>query len=292
MIDSLLDRCRFPTAPLSDGRLDCALSGGPDSTALIALARQAGFEVTAWHINHGLRPEAATDEDLAAEIASSFGARFEVRRVDVGPGPDLEARAREARYAALPEGVCTGHTADDRAETVLLNIGRGAGLAGAAARFGRVNRPLLDIRRSETFALCEQLELAVVDDSMNHDVDYSRVAIRHRVIPALAEALGRDPVPLLNRHAALAAEAAEVIGALADEVDPTDAKAVSSLPRAVATETLRRWLAEETGCTTPPDAASIERILEVAAGRFVATEIEGGHRVARSRNRLRVEARR
>lgn len=287
-VAALLTRCRFPDAA-PGSPLACALSGGPDSSALVALAVAAGFRVTAWHVDHGLRSDAAADEALARQVAARLGAGFEVRRVELEPGADLEARARAARYEALPHDVCTGHTADDRAETVLLNIGRGAGLAGAAAPFGRVRRPLLELRRSETRALCEQMGLPVADDPMNHDPHFARVAIRRDVIPALAAALGRDPVPLINRHAAIATDAAEVIGELASELDPTDCRALVDAPRAVATEALRLWLTEQTGSCTPPDAASVQRVLDVAEGRVLATEIEGGHRVARTALRLRVE---
>jgi tRNA(Ile)-lysidine synthase len=289
VLADLLARCHFPDGAGPGDSLACALSGGPDSSALVALASEAGFDVTAWHVNHGLRAEADADEEMARIIAHDLGVAFEVRSVVVAHGPNLEARARDARYAMLPDDVCTGHTADDRAETVLLNIGRGGGLAGAATRFGRVLRPLLGIRRVETVALCEQMGLVVADDSMNHDTDHSRVAIRRNVLPVLADALGRDPVPLLIRHATLAGDAADVIADLAEKVDPTDARALVDLRRAVASEALRRWIMSETGTGTPPDAASIERVLDVAAGRCVATEIEGGHRVARSANRLRLE---
>ena len=151
-IDSLLARCTFPASGTS---VACGLSGGPDSAALVALATAAGLEVTAWHVDHGLRPSAGADAEAARAIANHFEAGFELRRVRVDPGPNLEARARAARYEALPGDVLVGHTADDRAETVLFNVGRGGGLAGAAAPHAGVGRPLLGLRRSETHALCE-----------------------------------------------------------------------------------------------------------------------------------------
>ena len=285
-IDSLLDRCTFPAPGTA---VACGLSGGPDSAALIALAIAAGLEVTAWHVDHGLRPSARTDAEAARAIANHFEADFELRRVRVDPGPNLEARARTARYAALPDDVLVGHTADDRAETVLFNIGRGAGLAGASAPHAGVGRPLLGLRRFETHALCDQLGLATVHDPMNDDPAFARVAIRNKVMPALAGALGRDPVPLLNRHADLASQALEVIAELAAGLDPTSTAALTAAPRAVAAEALRSWIAEAVG--SPPTAAAIDRVLDVAAGRGIATEITGGHRVARTAGRLRIEPR-
>ena len=267
----------------------CGLSGGPDSTALVALARSAGLEVTAWHVDHGLRPSAGADSQAARALAARLEVGFELRRVQVDPGPNLEARARAARYEALPDDVLVGHTADDRAETVLFNVGRGGGLAGAAAPHAGVGRPLLGLRRFETHDLCDQLGLPTVHDPMNDDLSFARVAIRNEVIPALAKALGRDPVPLLNRHADLASQALEVIGELAAGLDPASASALVAAPRAVAAEALRNWIAGAVG--SAPSAASIDRVLDVAAGRGAATEITGGHRVARTAGRLRIEPR-
>ena len=286
-IAGLLERCAFPEPPAS---VDCGLSGGPDSSALVALAAAAGLEVTAWHVDHGLRPDSGRDAAAARAVADRFGCRFELRTVSVEAGPNLEARARTARYAALPDDVCVGHTADDRAETVLFNIGRGAGLAGAGAPHRAVRRPLLAVRRHETRALCARLGLPVVSDPMNDDCAFARVAIRREVLPALARALGRDPVPLLNRHADLCADAHEVIAGLAAGLDPASAAELDEAPRAVASEALRAWVAAETGSAQAVSARSIERILAVADGRRTATEIEGGHRVARTRRRLRIEA--
>ena len=286
-IAEMLERCAFPDPP---GAVDCGLSGGPDSSALVALAAAAGLEVIAWHVDHRLRPDSGRDAAAARAVADRLGCRFELRTVALEAGPNLEARARAARYAALPGDVCVGHTADDRAETVLFNIGRGGGLAGAGAPHRAVRRPLLALRRHETRSLCARLGLPVVSDPMNDDLAFARVAIRHEVLPALARALGRDPVPLLNRHADLCADAHEVIAGLAAGLDPASAAELAEAPRAVASEALRAWVAAETGSTQAVSARSIERILAVAAGRRTATEIEGGHRVARTRRRLRIEA--
>ena len=285
-IDGILARCRFPAPGTA---VACGLSGGPDSSALVALAVAAGLEVAAWHVNHGLRPSAGADEAAARATAARLGAGFVVRAVDIEAGPNLEARARASRYAALPDDVLVGHTADDRAETVLFNIARGAGLAGASAAHRAVRRPLLRLRRRETRAVCAQLDLTVASDPMNLDESFSRVAMRRRVFPELARALGRDPVPLLNRHADLAADAHQVVAALAARLDAASTAELLAAPRAVASEALRAWIAESTGSALAPSAASISRVLDVASGRGVATEITGGHRVARRRGRLRIE---
>ena len=97
----LLSRCRFP------GRgeeIECAVSGGADSLALLVLAVAAGCVATAWHVDHGLREGSAREADVVEEAASKLGAAFRSVRVDVDAGPNLEARARAARLAVLPAG--------------------------------------------------------------------------------------------------------------------------------------------------------------------------------------------
>lgn len=288
MTVDLLDRCDFPATgePLS-----LAVSGGADSVAMALLAHEAGREFVLWHVDHGLRTAAADDSEFVEKLAADLGAQFELRRITVEPGADLEARAREARYVALPADVCVGHTADDRAETVLLNLFRGAGLAGAAARMERVGRPILRLRRSETVAVCAAAGIEPRDDEMNHDPAFRRVGVRTRVLPAIAAEFDRDPVPLLNRHADLLADALEVIQEAARSIDATDVAALCGAPRAVAAEALREWIARELGSVAGIDRAAIDRAMLVADGTHIATELPGGHRLARTAGVLRVERR-
>ena len=117
-ITGLLARCHYPR---SGTPVVCAVSGGADSLALLVLARAAGCPALAVHVDHGLRPGSAGEADVVAAVAAAVGADFRAERVDVAAGPNLEARARAARYGVLPDGALTGHTADDRAETMLIN---------------------------------------------------------------------------------------------------------------------------------------------------------------------------
>src|SRR5262249_55527452 len=131
----LFARCHFPPARASgspEDQLVLAVSGGPDSLALLILAAHTGRRVVAIHVDHGLRPGGVEEAAVVAAAAARYGAGFESRTASVAPGPDLEARARQARYQALPPGVLTGHTMDDQAETVLLAVLRGAALDGLA----------------------------------------------------------------------------------------------------------------------------------------------------------------
>src|SRR3954452_9550701 len=145
----LLSRCSFP-AP--GAAVTCAVSGGGDSLALLVLATAAGCDGTAVHVDHGLSPDSAQDADVVGSAASRFGAAFRVERVVVGDGPNLEDRARRARVAVLPDDLLTGHTANDQAETVLLNLLRGAGLDGLSG-MGPGRHPIIRLRRHETRAL-------------------------------------------------------------------------------------------------------------------------------------------
>ena len=286
-VDDLLGRCAFPPAGTA---VDCAVSGGPDSTALLVLAVAAGLDVTCWTVNHSLRPTSADEIRLVARTGATLGVATIAIDGPVDDGPDLEQRARDVRRAVLPDGVLTGHTADDQAETVLLNLLRGAGVPGTAGIGDPARRPLLALRRTETRGLCETLGLQVVDDPSNADPRFTRNRVRHEVLPLLADVVGRDPVPLLARHATLAGEATGLLADLVVDVDPTDVRSVADLPDDLVRLAVRRWL---TGVIPgpPPDQASVDRVLDVVRGRGVATEVVGGHRVRRSAGFLLFESR-
>lgn len=259
--------------------------------ALVVLAVMAGLRVTAIHVDHGLRPDSATEADQVEEVARRFGAAFSARRVTVKPGPNLEARARRARYEALPPGVLTGHTADDQAETVLLNLLRGAGIDGLAGMRsgGRVRRPLLAVRRAETRALCDELGLMPFEDPTNADLRFARNRVRHQLVPSLAQISGRDPVPILVRQAELLADEATLLDELADGIDPTDARALAAAPTPLGRRAVRRWLRESGGAEQhPPSAAEVRRVLSVASGEVVACQLTGDRMVRRSAGRLKM----
>ncbi len=276
----LLARCTFPRPGTT---VTCAVSGGADSLALLALAVDAGCRVEAIHVDHGLRPGSATEADVVAAAARRFGAAFRSVRATVEPGPNLEARARAARYAVLPSDVLTGHTADDQAETVVLNLLRGAALDGLAG-MRREHRPLLSLRRSETRWVCDRLGLSPVQDETNLDLRFRRNQIRHQVMPALDDIAARDVSALIARQADLLRDDAELLDALSRDLDPTDARALCSAPLPLARRAVRRWLANG----HPPDAATVERVLAVARGEAVATETGDGRRVERHQQRLRL----
>jgi tRNA(Ile)-lysidine synthase len=278
---SLVHRCTFPPA---GAEVTCAVSGGADSLALLVLARAASCDVTAVHIDHGLREGSAAEAEVVRAAAERFGASFRSERVTLAPGPNLEARARDARWGVLPADALTGHTADDQAETVLLNLMRGAGLDGLAG-MPRGRHPLLALRRAETHALCGEFGLTPVQDPSNDDPRHRRNRVRHELLPLLDDIAKRDVAGLVARQADLLSDDASYLNERAAELDPTDARALAAAPVALARRALRRWLDDG----HPPDAATVERALAVARGDAIACDLTTGRRLHRTAMRLRIE---
>ena len=264
------------------------MSGGADSLALLVLARRAGLTLTAVHVDHGLRPGSADEADVVADVARRFGARFRAERVTVAPGPDLEQRARIARHSVLGSDAMTGHTADDQAETLLINLLRGTGPSGLAAMPPGPRHPILALRRAETEAVCRSLGLTPIDDPTNRDPRFLRNRVRAELLPLMADIAGRDPVPLLSRTADHARAWRDGIDALADGIDPTDCAALRRTPAVVAASALRSWLTDDRG--HPPSTAELERVMAVVELRATACELSGGRRVARTDGVLRLES--
>jgi tRNA(Ile)-lysidine synthase len=282
-----------------DGPVVVGCSGGADSVALAALAVDAGLSPIAVYVDHGLRPDSAEDRGRVAAIAAAVGAEFDARRVAIEPGANLEARARDARYAALEvsrvehdaTALLVAHTADDQAETVLLNVLRGAasaGLGGMPARRGHVARPLLGFRRAETAAICDVLGLPVLQDPMNADEGFRRVAIRRRVLPMLEAVAGRDLVPVLARQAEILRDESEFLDELARAAwpgpDGASARALAALPPVLARRAVRQWLG-----SPPPSRAEVDRVLAIAVGDSRGTELAGGRTVRRTEGRMFVD---
>jgi tRNA(Ile)-lysidine synthase len=179
-----------------------AVSGGGDSIALLhvlALLRNKLVHRGIAHgVDHGLRPEAAGELDLAARLARELEVPMTRSFLKVRPGGNLQARAREARWKALRKEaqragakvIATGHHADDRAETVLLRMLRGAGPRGLAAmplRAEDVVRPLLSARREDILAHLVRHGLPYASDPSNVDPRFLRVRVRHELLPLLEE---------------------------------------------------------------------------------------------------------
>lgn len=279
-IEPLLTNCTFPNR----GTLHCAVSGGADSSALLILASLTGSKVIAYHVDHGLRPNGSAERDQVAELSQRVNAQFKTVTLELEDGPNLEARARSARFAALPSTVLTGHTADDQAETILLHLLRGGGL-DAFAGMRPKHHPILSLRRADTQQVCELFDWRPVNDPTNVDLRFRRNRIRNEVIPLLNEIAERDVVPLLTRAGQLAETDRDLLDELAQVVDPTDAASLTEAPLALARRAIRTWLRNE----HPPQLAAVERVLAVARGEFQGTEVGEGRTVRRTRGKLRIE---
>jgi tRNA(Ile)-lysidine synthase len=239
----------LPRSAATAIRIAVALSGGRDSMvlldALVTLAPGMGFALSALHVHHGLSANANAWAEFCAGQCAKRGVPLAVHRADIrrAAGESLEARARAARYAALAAAdadiVALAHHSDDQAETLLLQLLRGAGPEGLAAmpvrrsmRRGPVLlRPFLALPRAAIDAYAAARGLAWVDDESNANTGVRRNFIRHDVAPRLAAAFPGYPATLV-RAAAHQAEAARLI----DELAALDAQgAIADDPVAGAT---------------------------------------------------------
>ncbi|MFQ5888429.1 MAG: tRNA lysidine(34) synthetase TilS [Gemmatimonadota bacterium] len=232
---------RHPQLLPPSSRVLVAFSGGPDSTALLALlsaVREAhGFDLVAAHFDHGLRPDSADEARRVAGWARGLGVPCEVGRAPRGIRP-RQAELRAARYAFLErvaaalgaDRIATGHQADDQAETVLFRLFRGSdlrGLSGIPVRRGRIVRPLLGFWRGEIREYLRLRGLSYLEDPSNRDPRWMRTRLRLLVIPALEEVLGpevRRRLVALGRTARRAERVLEAaaVQALAECVEPAD----------------------------------------------------------------------
>lgn len=234
-----------------------ALSGGADSLALTAAA--VGVRpTTALIVDHGLQSGSRDVAEAARRQAIELGCQdVQVLSVKVGSEGGPEAAARTARYAALDSArdgapVLIGHTLDDQAETVLLGLGRGSGprsIAGIRPFDPPWCRPLLQLRRQTTEAACAELGLTPWQDPHNTDGRFTRVRLRHEVLPLLEEVLGGGVAAALARTASALQEDAEVLDALAHDAwhrardgDRLAVADLVDLPAALRRRVVRLWL--------------------------------------------------
>lgn len=321
---------RFAAGAKSEGlfsrgdRLLVALSGGPDSVALLSLlvelAPSWSLEIAALHVNYGLRGE-ESDEDarFAAALCQRLGVPFRCEGVSLAKGPSqgrssLQERAREARYEALArigrelgvDRVVLGHQADDQAETILMWMLRGAGPAGLAGmppvREGFFVRPLLEVSREEILAYLKERQVAFRSDSSNDKPLYMRNRIRHELLPLLK---GYNPavVSALLRQADIMREddlcleqwgreqAARVSRQEGDGIVVVDRAALLALPLALQRRVIRSVLRRTKGSGKGPTFGSVGRILEgLVQGRSGSVMTVEGVRIERVYGQLRFQS--
>ena len=205
-------------------RLIVAVSGGPDSVALLKaltlIAAEYKLSLVVAHLNHGLRgAEADGEEDFVRSLSQSMGVEYVGGKIDIAalkePGKSLEELCREQRYAFLKKvaadcqatKIALGHHLQDQAETVLMNLLRGSGAEGLRGmlpvREGLIIRPLLQVTKKEIFAFLEEMGLSFTTDSSNAHNCYLRNRIRHHLLPLLKEGFNRRVEENLSRTASI-----------------------------------------------------------------------------------------
>ncbi|MDG4605564.1 MAG: tRNA lysidine(34) synthetase TilS, partial [Candidatus Contendobacter sp.] len=245
----------FLAAHPQSHRLIVGYSGGMDSHVLLhllAMQRELWPERTleAIYVDHGLHPASAVWGGHCARVCRELNVPFRTLRIDARPAPgeSPEAAARQARYAALAAALepdaalLTAHHRDDQAETLLLQLLRGAGPHGLAAMpeaarlgQGRLLRPLLNVDRAALLAYAHTQQLQWIEDASNADTGFDRNYLRHRILPLL-----RERWPAANRVLARSARlCAETAGWLDAEADADLARVMTARPDALSVPALR-----------------------------------------------------
>lgn len=282
-----------------------AVSGGADSLALAAVVaffvRRRGSDARAVVVDHGLQAGSADVAARAAEQCESLGLPAVVSTVavrDLGTGP--EDAARTARYRALHQAaghapILLAHTLDDQAETVLLGLARGSGpraIDGMRPVSGRLHRPLLTLRRSETERICGLHDLDWWSDPHNDDAGYRRVRVRRELLPLMEDVLGGGVAEALGRTADLVRADADLLDAMASAETPAsgeigDVESFADLDRAVRLRVWRR-LAVAAGASagelSHAHTLALDGLLRARGGTLI--ELPGGVKAVREGRRV------
>lgn len=268
------------------------ISGGRDSTCLLAIAAELDARVTALHVNYGLRgDESDGDEAACREQSERLGTGLEVQRAERPPTGNIQAWARDVRYAAADSlareraaPIATAHTATDQLETILYRLATSPGrraLLGMEYQRDNIVRPLLAaaVTREETAAFCEARGLRFRDDSSNADQSFARVRVREQLLPALLAVDARAHDNVLRTAELLRAEG-EVLDEVVDSAlvagEEIGHAELAALPPALARLVLRRLAERATG---RPGARTAARLDEVLALRDGALDTGDGARV-------------
>jgi tRNA(Ile)-lysidine synthase len=278
-----------------------ACSGGPDSVCLLYslwhLRRLFKIRLAVFHFDHKLRPDSAKDAAYVRRLTERLKLPFHLRTAEDRPkkGVSVEAWATVARMSAANDvrreiggkATAEGHTLDDQAETVLLNLIRGSGLEGITGidpgqgEHTRLVQPLFDVERADVEAFCRALHLRPRRDPMNEDRRYLRAAIRHEVMPVLERETGRGVTRSIARTADLLrgdrdelfAAAVRALEGVVDGVRGKDVRLkvmeLLELPRPVASRVIRlaAYNVLSTDWASPWTKEAIEAILDLANGR-------------------------
>lgn len=259
-------------------QIGLAVSGGPDSLALLLLAHAAFPKaISVATVDHRLRPEAADEAAFVARLCAERGIPHMILTPDVPITGSLQSAAREARYQLLNDWadaqglrwIATAHHADDQLETLLMRIARGSGIAGLSAIRecnGRIIRPLLGFTKAQLVTVCAEAGVLPCDDPSNANVDFDRVQIRNwlKSAPALLDAtrISRTVMALRQSHEALEWMAARLEP---ERIVATENRGATLDPAGLPSEIVRRLLIRTLQSQDPqisPRGDTIDRALE------------------------------
>jgi tRNA(Ile)-lysidine synthase len=284
LAQSLLAQASFPEPGTS---VELAVSGGPDSLGLLLLALEHGLVVHVAHVNHHARPTSTEEANHLREICQKLNVPIVIHDVEVELGPNFEERARLERRRVLSQDALTGHTMDDVAETIVLNMLRGAGTTGLSPMISDSTKPLAGVRRADLHAFVAESGFEPIHDPSNDDKTFRRNHVRHELLPLMNEVAQRDVVPILYRQANVLFDEREWLESLFPEdqelaLEAADCRELREWPIA----RIRRWLRIQltTGDSfnkVPPTLDEIDRVIAVVQGEVTATELSGGRRIAR-----------
>lgn len=310
---SLLQRFRrhISSLALEPGRTLVAVSGGPDSVALLDLLDRSpdahGLALTVAHVDHGIHPASAEVAAAVASRAAELGLPYEAERLALGPDAG-ETAARAGRYAALERirlrsgaiQIMTGHHADDQAETVLMRVLRGsgpAGMAAMAAQAGLIVRPLLPFRRQELAAYLRERGLDAWSDPANREPRHLRSWIRHSVLPGIESRLPdvAERLGVTARQAARDRRAWDAVLALIPMLDPLPedggisvaASALADYDSPLACAVVGA-LGRRTGCTIGERRAELAVALARAGKSGTSLPLGAGWQAQLAFGRLRI----
>ena len=271
----------FLAQKLNHPHLLIAFSGGLDSTVLLyALAKlqaELPFTLSAMHVHHGLSCNADAWADFCTKTCDALNIPLQIQivKIDRNSGLGIEAAARNARYAALNQAdadfICLAHHQNDQAETLLLQLARGAGAKGLAGMAQldaerKLLRPLLDCSRKQLEAYAKQHHLQWIEDESNGDTQFNRNFIRHEVLPALQK---RYPAiaQTLSRSAENLAEASDLLDDLAQidtnhcvENQSINLTILRDLSQARQANVMRWWLAQNN--VNMPSTQQMQQMLQ------------------------------
>ncbi len=292
------------------------VSGGCDSVVLLDLLQRAGFDnLVVAHLHHGLRgKEADRDEKFVRQLAEAAGAgyvtgRVETRRRAARERESIEEAARKLRRtffarAARKHGaksIFLAHQADDAAETVLFHLARGAGRRGLGSLRAEapleksdavIRRPLLAFTRKEILAYARARRLPWREDKSNTSREFTRNRIRRDIMPALARAVGHDPVPAMARAAEILATEEEWLeGLVADDAQSAqiDVRVLRRKPVAHQRRLLRAWLAARLKGTVDFETIEAARALALSDRPPAKLNLPRGFHLRRRAGKLFVE---